>query len=1261
MYPISDALKQLFLDGNKKCCKLTLNNATTENFVITEADILSDSLTIDRYCSSGNKIEVGSAIAAELTLTLLNNNDKFSGITFEGADVGVEIGFRDVDNGFIPCGKFTVDEPPRNSSHIKLKALDYMMRFDRKVDFTKISFPISVKNLLVGICGLCEVDISPEINLDSLPNIDQAVKAPSSTDLIYRQLLQWIAQLTGTCAFMDWEGKLRLSWFASSSVTLDPTNRYIGGSVDENDITITGVTIKSQNSTVTSGNSTYPLVIENNQLLYSEEEAYLQSIADNIFNSVGTLTYRPFKCNAIPMPFLYPLDIVSYRETNRNVVQTVITNHNFGVNIASALSAIGETAVKNNYSTAKGLTKNEVDAAIKEALKDVDTKAEHVHLKYSPYENGVDTNGNASMTDKPTADTEYLGVCAINSTEAPKTPSSYKWAKIRGADGYTPVKDKDYFDGDDGEPGRGVVSVETQYFRSTSSTALTGGSWSSDMPEWVEGTYLWKREVTTYENPSGKSEGTPVLDTSWNILSGLKKDVSVTEAASKELNETLANALGLHVTEYPVGTSKIRYYHSNPSLTDSKSGDTILVFNAKGFGVCTTGWNGGNPVFQNGAEFEKGKAVWNILAANKISADLIETGSIKSLPSAKVQTEINLNDGTYTSTSGNTKVTIQGGEVDKESGAETTPAGILLDNLSDGSTIRFSVSGIQFMSQEYVKAYTTYAIALALDIVLGTNNAPALKPEDPYFSSVKERDIKTTNIHCKNIYISVSDGEEESLLDALSMMSEQVNLLSESLTALQEKYLALEEALGQQHEHTPATAVRENVVSPTCTAQGSYDEVVYCSSCGEKLSITKKYTSALGHNYTSVVTPPTSTSGGYTTHTCQTCGSSYTDNYTDAIKYLTATIYSSGAGSGDVVRIAKNTSGEDWGKNQFSVGDKFCFYAEANSGKVISSVQVTSKGVVTTYSAKDLEDVDALTVARTKLTYPYNLMTVTSALLGTSISMTVLFEEPPASELTISAGETKTVNVAQCVHSGNGDNVLMSDFTLVKFVPTVSGTYQFEVTNSTGTDTCGRLYDATKTKILAADDDSGTGSHFLFTYECKAGTIYYVAVKFYSSSIESGTADLRVTLLSSGGGSSGGGSTPTYAEDTIVDGVLYIGTETSAISTLEGFKGRTDFTSVVIPGSISTIGIRVFQNCSNLETVIIENGVPYISQQMFENCTKLSSITIPVTVTKTGYYSFYGCSNLQDVYYEGSLTQWSEIVDYSGNTPLTNATIHYNS
>lgn len=36
------------------------------------------------------------------------------------------------------------------------------------------------------------------------------------------------------------------------------------------------------------------------------------------------------------------------------------------------------------------------------------------------------------------------------------------------------------------------------------------------------------------------------------------------------------------------------------------------------------------------------------------------------------------------------------------------------------------------------------------------------------------------------------------------------------------------------------------------------------------------------HDYTDVVTPPTCTEQGYTTHTCE-CGESYTDSYVDAL------------------------------------------------------------------------------------------------------------------------------------------------------------------------------------------------------------------------------------------------------------------------------------------------------------------------------------------------------------------------------------------
>ena len=47
--------------------------------------------------------------------------------------------------------------------------------------------------------------------------------------------------------------------------------------------------------------------------------------------------------------------------------------------------------------------------------------------------------------------------------------------------------------------------------------------------------------------------------------------------------------------------------------------------------------------------------------------------------------------------------------------------------------------------------------------------------------------------------------------------------------------------------HTSAEAVRENEVAATCTEAGSYDEVVYCSVCGEEISRETKNVEAAGH------------------------------------------------------------------------------------------------------------------------------------------------------------------------------------------------------------------------------------------------------------------------------------------------------------------------------------------------------------------------------------------------------------------------------
>ena len=70
----------------------------------------------------------------------------------------------------------------------------------------------------------------------------------------------------------------------------------------------------------------------------------------------------------------------------------------------------------------------------------------------------------------------------------------------------------------------------------------------------------------------------------------------------------------------------------------------------------------------------------------------------------------------------------------------------------------------------------------------------------------------------------------------------------------------------QPHVHTPGEAVVENEVPATCTTDGSYDEVVYCTECGEELSRETKTTDKLDHTAGEVVieneVPATCTAGG---------------------------------------------------------------------------------------------------------------------------------------------------------------------------------------------------------------------------------------------------------------------------------------------------------------------------------------------------------------------------------------------------------------
>lgn len=78
------------------------------------------------------------------------------------------------------------------------------------------------------------------------------------------------------------------------------------------------------------------------------------------------------------------------------------------------------------------------------------------------------------------------------------------------------------------------------------------------------------------------------------------------------------------------------------------------------------------------------------------------------------------------------------------------------------------------------------------------------------------------------------------------------------------------------------------------------------------------------------------------------------------------------------------------------------------------------------------------------------------------------------------------------------------------------------------------------------------------------------------------------------------------------------------------FINKDKLTSLVITDGIS-IADNEFQDCKNLESVVLPDDLTEIGDQAFDNCIKLAEINIPDSVIAIGMKSFYNCYNLKNI------------------------------
>lgn len=109
------------------------------------------------------------------------------------------------------------------------------------------------------------------------------------------------------------------------------------------------------------------------------------------------------------------------------------------------------------------------------------------------------------------------------------------------------------------------------------------------------------------------------------------------------------------------------------------------------------------------------------------------------------------------------------------------------------------------------------------------------------------------------------------------------------------------------------------------------------------------------------------------------------------------------------------------------------------------------------------------------------------------------------------------------------------------------------------------------------------------------------------------------------------------AKDNNLNGIVYVpeevqyGSTTYKVTSIDYFGGNEDIREISLPGTIKIKADYTFQNCNNLQTVKLGEGISYVSNSMFYNCTALKNVSLPNSLQNIGSSAFGACTSLKSL------------------------------
>lgn len=300
--------------------------------------------------SGGDDLPLGSALSKTITLSLFNEDGRFSDYDFFYSQITLytEADLEDGTQERINEGVFYVTSPVATGEVIEITAYDAMYKTNKEFA-SQLSYPATARNLLLEVCAFVGITVADA----HFKNEDFQIQSmPEKTTA--RKIIGYIAQIAvgnaiiknGSLSIKSYDfeplkdvtdGTLytELSTQSAKYHVLSEYSDY--PTVGMNPVTITGIRttkrVNNEDVEYLNGTDDYALTITNPLITGAEEKAL--ELIGGVLNGV---TLTSFSGTFFPYPTAEIMDCAVIVDQNDKAYKTVLTTHDFSYPGESELS-----------------------------------------------------------------------------------------------------------------------------------------------------------------------------------------------------------------------------------------------------------------------------------------------------------------------------------------------------------------------------------------------------------------------------------------------------------------------------------------------------------------------------------------------------------------------------------------------------------------------------------------------------------------------------------------------------------------------------------------------------------------------------------------------------------------------------------------------------------------------------------------------------------------------------------------------------------